>query len=201
MTSLTYAQEEDMTKYEIEIQEISSPSFEWTQFDNDNAKCKYKKEHLVLECKKDKHYTCTTTELDFNVTDADFIISYKLNPEDFDDDHPFGIVFDYENAKNFQCLCFGKKKVQLVHFKNGEQAVVKEGLFKTKNKKDVLVTMKKKGKRLDFYLGETYFPLLTIKRSSLEHPNFGFYIENKTKLVITGLGYKLLFDSKDEETE
>lgn len=196
----TFSQDSDIEKYQVEIKEISSPDFEWTQFDNDKGECKFRKGVLELECKDKNSDAFTTTELEFDPANVDYIIVYQLKPDDIDDIHPFGIIFDYKDAKNYKLLRFGKKQFQLLTIEGGDKAVVKEGLYKVKDKKQVQISMKKKGKRLDFYIGSQYLPLTTLRNTTIQHSNIGFYVENKTKVQLTGVGYRLIL-GKEEETE
>ena len=123
-----FAQQSNIEENTVEMKDLSNPEFNWPQFDNENAECKFRKNSLVLECKKNKSFACTTTELDFDINNVNCVIGFLLEPEDLDDKHLFGIVFDYKNHNNFQTLCFGKKSFQLVSYEGGERAVVQEGL-------------------------------------------------------------------------
>lgn len=192
-----FSQQSDINKYSVEIKEINNPELEWSQFDNDNSECKFRKNVLELECKKDEWIACTTAELEFDASNVDFILKFQLEPEKLDDKHPFGIVYDYKNIKNFHALCFGKKQFQLLSYEGGEEAVVKEGLYKLSNKKQVLVSILKKGKRLDFYVGPQHLPLTAVRNSEIQHSNVGFYVKNKTKIKLTGFGYYLLLDENE----
>ena len=200
LTIPMFSQDSDIEKYQVEIKEISSPEFEWGQFDNDKGECKFRKGVLELECKDKNSYAFTTTELEFDPTNVDYIIVYQLEPDKIDDSHPFGVIFDYKDAKNFQTLLFGNKQFQLLTYERGEKAVVKEGLYKVKNKKQLQIFLKKKGKRLDFYIGSQYLPLTTLRNTTIQHSSIGFYVENKTKVQLTGVGYRLIL-GKEEETD
>lgn len=197
-----FSQQYKIDDYPVELKEISSPEFEWTQFDNDDAECKYRKGVLELRCKEDNMFACTTTELEFDADNVDFVLEFQLEPEELDDKHPFGIVYDYKNLKNFYALCFGKKQFQLLSYESGDKAIVKEGLYKLDNKKNVIVSMMKKGKRIDFYIGSQHLPLTTLRNSKIQHSSIGFYVGNKTKIKATGIGYQLILEDEDNlETE
>ena len=195
-----FSQQYKIDDYPIEIKEINSPEFDWSQFDNDNSKCKFRKDFLELECKENEWYACTTTELEFDASNVDFVIEFQLEPENLDDKHPFGIVYDFKNIKNFHALCFGKKRFQLMSYEGGEEAIVKEGLYKLSNKKQVSVFIMKKGKRLDFYMGSHHLPLTTVRNFEIRHSNVGFYVKNKTKVKLTGLGYRIILKDDVEDS-
>lgn len=194
------AQDREIEENAPEIMEVISPDFDWENFDNKQARCKFKKNVLELECFKKNQHACTHTELDFDVSNSDFIICFQIDVEKLDDEHRVGIVYDFKNQKNFHALCFGKKQYSLLCYENGDNVVVKEGLYKLDNKKRLLITLKKKGKRVEFYLGSKYFPLTTLKNCEITNQSVGFYVENETKINITGLGYRVLL-KKDVEEE
>lgn len=195
------AQDNYLEKYPVEILEITSANFEWNQFDKDDAECKFRKNALVLECKDKKSHAVTTTELDFDVTNVDYILIYQFDATDLDDDKPFGIIYDYKNGNNFQTLCFGKKNFQILSYETGEKNIIKEGLYKIENKKNVMVTVLKRGKRLDFYLGSQNLPLTTIRNHEMKNSNIGFYVEGKTKMKLTGIGYRLIIENEEEDKD
>lgn len=194
------AQNNYLDKYPVEIQEIMSPNFEWTQYDKDNSECKYRKNALVLKCKDNKSYAYTITELDFDASNADYIFVYQFDATDLDDDHPFGIIYDFKNDKNFQTLCLGKKNFQILSYEDGRENIIKEGLYKVEKKKKILLTLLKKGKRLDFYLGSQNLPLTTLRNYEIKNSNIGFYVKGKTKIMMTGIGYRLIIED-EEDTE
>ena len=194
------AQDKELEKYAPEVQEISSPDFEWGQFDSKKARCRFKKNALELECRVNGDYACTYTELELDPINVDFILSFQMEVDKLDDNHCFGIVFDYKNLKNFKALCFGKKQFAVVTYEDGDRAIVKEGLYKLDNKKEPMITLKKKGKRLDFYVGNQYLSLTTLKNCEITSPSIGFYVENVTKISATGLGYRVILHN-EEETE
>lgn len=196
-----FAQDKELERFAPEIKEVISPDFEWGQFDNSLSKCRFKKDFLELECRKNKEIACTCTELDFDPKSTNFILTYQMETDAFDDKHKVGIVFDYKNIKNFQALCFGKKQFSLLSYENGDQAVVKEGLYKLDTKNKLMVTIKKKGKRLDIYLGTQYLPLTSLKNTEFSNPQVGFFVENATKLKITGFGYRIITQGDSEEEE
>ena len=195
------AQDNYLEKYPVEILEITSANFEWNQFDKDDAECKFHKNALVLECKDKKSHAVTTTELYFDVTNVDYILIYQFDATDLDDDKPFGIIYDYKNGNNFQTLCFGKKNFQILSYETGEKNIIKEGLYKIENKKNVMVTVLKRGKRLDFYLGSQNLPLTTIRNHEMKNSNIGFYVEGKTKMKLTGIGYRLIIENEEEDKD
>lgn len=194
------AQDRELEENAPEIMEVISPDFDWENFDNKQEKCKFKKNFLELECLKKDQHACTHTELDLDAINNDFIICFQLDVEKLDDEHRVGIVYDFEDQKNYHALCFGKKQFSLLKYENGDNVVKKTGLYKLDNKKRLLVTLKKKGKRVDFYLGSQYFPLMTLKDGKITNSSVGFYVENQTKINITGLGYRVLL-KKDVEEE
>lgn len=194
------AQDKELEKYAPELQEVSGTDFEWVQFDNKKARCRFKKDALELECRENGGYACTYTELELDPINVDFILSFKMEVDKLDDSHCIGIVFDYKNMKNFQALCFGKKQFAVVTYEDGDRTVVKQGLYKLDNKKEPMVTLKKKGKRLDFYIGDQYLSLTTLKNCEITSPSVGFYVENATKLNATGFGYRVILQN-EEETE
>lgn len=197
-TTQILAQQYKVEDYTTEIQEISSPDFDWATFDSDYKECKFKKGALVLECKQEDAFACTTTELEFDASNVDFIIEFQMEPDDLNDKHPFGIVFDYKNDKNFQTLCFGKKQFQLLSYESGEKAAIKEGLYKLSDKHNVIVTLIKKDHRLDFYIGSERLPLTSLRKFKLQHSNIGFYVENKTKIKLTGVGYNIILENETD---
>lgn len=183
----------------VEIMDVGNPEFNWPQFDNDNAECKIRKGSLTLECKKNKSFVCVTTELDLDIIGVNCIIAFRLEPEELDDKHPWGIVYDYKNYNNFKVLCFGRKEFQLVNYEGGEKAIVRQGLFKLDDKEKVLIILEKRKKRLDFYIGRQKLPLLSLRNSNIQNSTIGIYVENKTKIKLSGIGYRLMMEKEYEE--
>ena len=202
---LSVAQDGDLKELEKnkpEMKEVFDPDFEWSQFDNKQGKCQFKKNFLELECHKEGLYACTNTELDFDVSKNNYILSFEIEVDKLEDEHCVGIVYDFKNTKNFKALYFGKKQFSVVTYENGNKDINKEGPYKYKlEKKKLIITLKKKNKRVDFYLGSQYIPLTTLKQCEITYPNVGFYIENETKIKISGLGYRIIARKDHEEKE
>lgn len=167
----------------------SDPEFEWMQFDEKTGKAMLTKKGLELESKKDGSLIFSCCDLPVNVVDDDFSVIFSMNPDGFSDDKPFGIVYDYENDRNFKALLIFKKGFQLVEMAKGEMSVSRKGVYKAKNKKSMLIGITKENGKLVFSINS--LPLATLKKVDLTNSSFGFIVGNKAKLTCNYLAYAI----------
>lgn len=167
----------------------SDPEFEWMQFDEKAGKAMLTKKGLELESKKDNNLIFSCCDLPLNVIDDDFSVIFSMNPDGFSDEKPFGIVYDYENDRNFKALLVFKKGFQLVEMAKGELSISRKGVYKAKNKKTMLIGITKENGKLTFTING--LQLATLKKVDIANPSFGFIVGNKAKLTCNYLVYAI----------
>ncbi|MGM9861743.1 MAG: hypothetical protein ACI30W_04030 [Muribaculaceae bacterium] len=131
---------------------VTDPEYEWSQTDTKKAKVEFKSQSLVLESKDDKGAAFSVVELPINVEDnAEFAFGLNLDGPKVDDSKSFGMLFDYQDMRNYKCLQIGKKQYAYIVVKDGTDSIVKTGPVKHKGSSFSLVAKRENG-GIEFFL-------------------------------------------------
>lgn len=178
---------------------VSDPQLEWSQYEEKDGKAILTGKGLLLECKKDGFAAFSVCELPLNLDVDDFRVDFTLTPESIDDNHPYGVIFDFGNNKNYNAVVFGKKNYQILNVEKGETSVVYKGMYKLKNKKNIVVSLERVGDRIEVAVES--LPLTARKLRKMENPSFGFIVMNKGKLTGHSIAWTIdRNESSDEST-
>ena len=174
---------------------IDDPNYEWSQFDSKAGKCMIDKNgNLTLESKTDNQSVVTTTELNIDTeSDFDLMLSLLAKPENGKN---VGIVFDYENNRNYKAFIVNKKEFVYYVVEKGEVSIVKQGLVKP-GKLISSLGFHKTGDKLTMMLNGV--EVTTLKKVPLATPNFGLIVNGKYKVVLCGFTFRL--DIPDDEEQ
>lgn len=105
-----------------------------------------------------------------------------------------GLVFDYENDKNYRAFVVSKKEYVYYSVEKGERSIVKQGLVKP-GKLISQILLKYDSSKIEFLLNG--IEVTTLKRISLNSSQLGIIIEGKTKAVCKDF----MFYTINSETE
>lgn len=137
-----------------------------------------------IENKSQEHFIAIT---DFPFEgDHNFKVSTKVLIPKFGKKNEFGIVFDYDDDKNFSALILSDMKFRVCNFIGGiEYSVVKKGgiILKAEKGKLVSIEFKKVGKKITFLVDNMEIGTISRKTSS-NSSTIGFYIGSDTKLMV-----------------
>lgn len=128
--------------------------FQWDEFYENKASASIQDGFLELDCDDNKSYALSVAELPIDI-DRNFDVSFVFHA-DIKDDYWFGIVFNYEDANNFNYLVVQEKQFILFNRMNGSSTVIKRLpiILKKGKDKDVKIDMNRKGKKLNFLVDE-----------------------------------------------
>lgn len=172
----------------------SDPIYDWSQVDTKKVKVELKRDGLVLESKNDESFAMTIAELPINIDEqADFMYGVTLNGPKLDDKSSLGIIFDYENARNYKGMAIFKKQFEYFIVKDGVLSSVKTGLVKMKGNTYTIMMTRKNGKT-EFTLND--LELCTLKNITLTNEMFGAYVRGKLKVTMS----RFYMDSMTEES-
>lgn len=124
--------------------------FQWEEFYEKKSSASVQDGYLELENDDDNTSAWSVVEFPINV-DKNFDLSYDFNAE-VTDDYWFGIIFNYEDAGNFSCFIVQEKRFRLINTVNGVSSISRRNdiILKKARNKDVKISMKKKGRKLNF---------------------------------------------------
>lgn len=164
---------------------VNSPEYEWSQFDSKVGKALLTESGLQVESKVNGGAVLSTVELDFDpASDFTFGLLMTAKPED---NKYVGVVFDYQNNRNYKVLSVSKKQFVYYTVDNGAMAVVKQGLVKT-GKLIVDIKLAKKGDKIGVTLNG--IEAATLKNIKLSSPNCGIIVEGKYKVMLSNFYFK-----------
>ena len=128
--------------------------FQWEEFYEKKASASIQEGYLELDCDEDDLSAWSVAELPIDV-DRNFDVSFNFHA-DVDDDYWFGIVFNYEDANNFNYLIVQEKQFRLVNRVNGVSSLSRRNaiILKEGRNKAVKIAMNKKGKKLTFLVDD-----------------------------------------------
>lgn len=169
-------------------------NLDWSQFDSKTGKAAFsKKGFLDIESKDDKRPVMTVTEIPV-IPDANYEIAVSLQAKP-EDDKFVGIVFDYQNQKNYKSIVVSKKTFVYSVTERGDESVVKEGLVKP-GKLISNIGFRKEGTVVRFLLNDV--EVSKIKNVDITTPIFGVIVGRKGKASIAGISYRV---DEQQETE
>lgn len=155
--------------------------FQWEEYYENKASASIQDGFLELDCDDDKLSAWSVAELPIDV-DRNFDLTYFFHA-DIKDDYWFGIVFNYEDANNFNYLVVQEKRFVLYNRVNGSSNVIRRLpiILKKGRDKDIKIAMNKKGKKLTFIVDEMEVVSIT---KNVTNNNFGCIImgDNTIKL-------------------
>ncbi|MDE5800118.1 MAG: hypothetical protein K2H74_03725 [Paramuribaculum sp.] len=164
------------------IFDVSDPAYDWTQTDSKKIKVEIKGDGLVMESKEEDGVAFTIAELPIDIEEgSEFMFGVTLLGPKLDDKKSLGIIFDYEDARNYKALAIYKKQFDYFVVKDGTVSSVKTGLVKMKGNTYTIVMTRENGK-VEFKLND--LEICTLKKVSITNAMFGAFIHGKMKALM-----------------
>ncbi|MDE5784196.1 MAG: hypothetical protein K2H97_07775 [Prevotella sp.] len=161
---------------------VSDPEFEWSQTDTKKIKVLLNAEGLKFESKEDDGVALSIVELPINVeNNREFIFGVNIQGPKLDDKKSFGLLFDYEDGRNYKGLTIFKKQYEYFVVKDGVRSSVKTGLVKFKGTTYKL-NVKRENGGMEFTLND--IEVCKLRRISIASSYFGVYICGKMKALM-----------------
>lgn len=175
---------------------VTDPEYEWSQTDTKKAKVEFKAQSLALESKDDKGMAYSVVELPINVeNDAEFAFGLNLNGPKLEDSKNFGMLFDYQDMRNYKCLQIGKKQFAYIVVKDGIESIVKTGPVKHKGSSFSLVAKRDNG-GLEFFLNG--LQVCRLRKITLSSSYCGVSIGGKCKAELRSF---IMYVPAQDDTE
>lgn len=191
----TISTKEDV-EYSNRVFNVSDPEYDWTQTNTKKIKVELKGEVLLLTSKEEDGVAFTIAELPIDIEEnSDFMFGVKLVGPKLDDKKSLGLIFDYENERNYKGLAIYKKQFNYFVVKDGTLSSVKSGLVKMKGNTYKIVMTRKNGK-VEFTLND--LEICILKKVSISNAMFGAFIHGKMTAMMPCF---YMHNSEREDTE
>lgn len=169
----------------------TDPEYEWSQIDSKQIKVGFKGQALQLESKIPDGFAYTVTELPIDVEDTpDFLFGftiYGFKPSDLSKNNnalmtgSFGMLFDYQDIRNYKAIAIFKKTYQYYTVKDGVMSMVKSGPVKYNGNSFNLICKRENG-GVEFQLNG--IEVCKLRKIELTSSYFGVFINGKGKAVV-----------------
>ena len=176
LASFTDGQLEKNGKFEFSV---TDPEYEWSQMDTKQVKVVLKSQYLSLESKIDNGLAFSVSELPIDVEDIpEFAFGINLKGLKIDKKNSFGMIFDYQDMRNYKGISISKKQYNYFTVKDGVLTVVKNGPVKFKGDYFNLLLQRVNG-GIEFFLNG--IEVCKLRKISLTSSYFGVFINGKGK--------------------
>lgn len=174
---------------------VSDPEYEWSQMDTKKAKVFFKSQALVLDSKDANGSACTVSELPIDVEEMpEFIFGFNLITK-VGNNSNFGMVFDYNDARNYKGISIDKKQYTYFTVKDGVYAVVKSGPVKYKGTNFTLLLKRESG-GIEFVLNG--IEVCKLRKIELTSSLFGAFVSGKAVAVMPSF---IMYMPEQKDTE
>lgn len=175
---------------------VSDPEYEWSQIDTKSVKVTLKSQSLLFESKEDNGLAYTISELPIDVEGlSEFIFGINLKNLKIDDKNSFGIIFDYQDLRNYKGISISKKQYTYFTVKDGILSVVKNGPVKYKGSNFELMLKRQNG-GVEFVLNG--IEVCKLRKISLTSSYFGAFVNGKAKAEMPTF---IMYIPEQEDTE
>ena len=194
---MTASIQDELTEELGQIQfSASDPEYEWSQIDTKQIKVGFKSQSLQLESKLMDGFAYSVVELPINVEDnAEFIFGFNLNGFKPTEASKFGMIFDYQDIRNYKALAISKKEYQYYGIKDGVASLIKSGPVKYKEDFFILI-MKRENGGIEFWLND--IEVCKLRKIILSSSYFGVFINGKGKAEMPSF---IMYVPEQEDTE
>lgn len=197
----------------------TDPEYEWSQIDSKQIKVEFKSQTLMFESKKFDGFAYSVTELPINVEDTpEFMFGFTLNgfrPSDKSKNEAlasrlmskagnsdniimmgsFGMLFDYQDIRNYKAIAIFQKTFQYYVVKDGILSMVKSGPVKHKGDSFKLIMLRENG-GIEFLLNG--IEVCKLRKINLSSSFFGVCINGKGKAEMPSF---IMYIPEQEDTE
>lgn len=161
---------------------FESNRFQWEEFYEKTCSAGIQDGYLELKNTDASQMAWSVAELPVDI-EKNFDMSFTFQVKEINDKYWFGIVFNYEDADNFNYLIVQEKRFQLINRVNGVSSISRRNdiILKKGKNKEVKIAMNKKGGKLKFLVDD--MDVITITKSLTKNA-FGCIVvgENTIKL-------------------
>ena len=174
----------------------NDPEYEWTQIDTKQIKVSFTSQSLQFESKDDTGVAYSVAELPISVEDTpEFIFGFNLKGFRPSDNRVFGMIFDYQDIRNYKAIAISKKTYQYYVVKDGVTATVKSGPVKFKGDSFKLIMRRENG-GIEFQLNG--IEVCKLRKISLTSSFFGVFISGKGTAEMPDF---IMYVPEQEDTE
>ena len=175
---------------------VTDPEYEWSQTETKQVKVELKSQALVLESKSEKGFAFSVSELPINVEDMpEFIFGFNLKDLKIDNDNKFGMIFDYQDIRNYKGISISKKHYEYFIVKDGVYSAIKTGLVKYKGNDFNLILRRENG-GIKFILNG--LEVCMLRKITLTSSYFGVFVSGKAKAKMPDF---IMYIPEQEDTE
>lgn len=192
-----YTEEYDEVSEYDKMINITDPEFEWDQFDGKNSSALMSEHGLLLKNKKNGIISLSTVELPYDTDKDDFTFSIIvfLTGKKIDKDCTLGIVFDYDDNRNYKTILINNSQYSYINVKDGVEYIKKSGLIKLPERTFVM-SIKREGDIMYFNIDDIEYAKLA--NVDIKHIRFGVLAAGKQEVYIPGFLFKI-DDKEDSE--
>lgn len=183
-------------EYGQTIFSVSDPEYEWSQIDSKKIKVEMKSQSLVFESKDEGGFAFSVSELPIDVVELpEFLFGINLKNLKIDDKNSFGMIFDYQDMRNYKGISISKKQYSYYTVKDGVLSVVKNGPVKYKGNNFAL-QLKRENGGIEFVLNG--IEVCKLRKISLTSSYFGAFVNGKAKAEMPTF---IMYIPEQEDTE
>lgn len=183
-------------EYGQTIFSVTDPEYEWSQIDTKQVKVELKSQGLILESKIDDGFAFSVSELPIDVEELpEFLFGFNLRDMKVDNKNHFGMIFDYENTRNYKGISISKKQYNYFSVNNGVYSTIKSGPVKYKGN-DFRLILKRENGGIEFVLNG--IEVCRLRKISLISSYFGVFVSGKAKAAMPEF---IMYIPEQEDTE
>lgn len=174
--------------------QLTDTQFEWSQYEDKTGKSLLKDTCLELQSKHDDGITMSVVELPIATQSDTYSFGATFQNFKVDDNKNLGLIFDYQDSRNYKGLAVDKKNYKYFTCSDGEISVVKRGLVKH-DRNALRLKLKYDGGRLYFTINN--LEITKINNVNIERPIFGVFAAAKASAIVPTFFYGIV----EQETE
>ena len=126
---------------------------------------------------------------------VEFIFGVDLEGPKLNDNNGVGMIFDYQDNRNYKAMMISKKQYCYIVVKDGISSTVRTGLVKYKGNKYQLILKRENGGAVFLLNG---IEICKLRRISLTSSYFGVFVSGKAKTILSNF---IMFVPDQEDTE
>lgn len=193
MNSSDSAERIDGSDSSVKELSFNDTEYEWNQYESKESVAVLKPEGLLLENKTDENVAYSVSEFPVDIENPAFTFEVKL--QDFKaDEKSVGLIFDYENNRNYKGFVVNKKSFVYFSVQKGEMSIIKQTLVKP-GKKINSISMKIRFGKMEAYVNG--LEVTKIKNIKIDNQMLGVIFQGKGRALFKSFVFDMP-DSSDE---
>lgn len=175
---------------------VTDPEYEWSQTDTKHVKVNLTSKGLFLESKNEDSFAFSVSELPIDIEELpEFLFGFKLSNMKIDNKNRFGMIFDYQDIRNYKGISILKKQYEYFTVIDGVYSAIKSGPVKYKGS-DFTLILKRENGGIEFSLNG--IEVCKLRKIKLTSSYFGVFIGGKAKAIMPEF---ILYIPQQEDTE